>query len=139
MYQEYLNALLKADPPSAQKANPLFSHLNFKLVFAENGEAEIRADFHPGFIQGAGVVAGGVLATLLDEAMAHAVITLLEDGHRCATIEMSTRYLSSVKKGQDLSARARVVKVGRSVHFTEATALAGDRTVATAQASFLIK
>lgn len=135
MYARYLSELARP----GQTVNPLFAFFGIAVESIEPGRAVLSLAVKPELIQGAGVAAGGVLATLLDEAMAHAIIPSLADGQRCATVELSTRYLAPVKKGQRLTAEARVVKAGKRVVFVEGTVVNGDgEAVARADASFMV-
>lgn len=133
----YLEALRYDD----QKVNPLFSFLGARLEKAEDGKAEIRMPVSAGIAQGAGVVAGGILATLADEAMAHAVLSLLRDDQMAVTAEMNIRYLRSARPGDggELVARAKVVKPGRNLVTTEASVFGvGEKLLATAGGTFWI-
>ena len=88
-----------------------------------------------------GFVAGGILATLADEAMAHAVISLLQAGQRVVTTEMNIRYLRSTdpKKPGELIATGAVLKAGRTILTTEARIHDADgRLLAAAGGSFCI-
>ncbi len=118
MAKAYLDAVCKAD----QNVNPLFNFLGARLIKAENGEAVISLPVSPCLAQGMGFVAGGILATLADEAMAHAVISLLGEGQRVVTTEMNIRYLrsSDPKQPGELVATGSVLKPGRNVLTTEA-------------------
>ena len=135
MYGPYLDALRQP----GQAVNPLFAFLGVEVEVIEPGRAVLSLTVKPELIQGAGVAAGGVLATLLDEAMAHAIIPTLAGDRRCATVELSTRYLAPVKKGQRLTAEARVVKAGKRIVFVEGS-VENERgeAVARADASFMI-
>lgn len=135
MYARYLSEL--GQP--GQTVNPLFAFFGIAVESIEPGRAVLSLSVKPELIQGAGVAAGGVLATLLDEAMAHAIVPTLKDGQRCATVELSTRYYAPVKQGQRLTAEARVVRAGRRVVFVEGT-IADERgePVARADASFMV-
>jgi len=65
---------------------------------------------------------GGVVMTLLDTAMGHAVATLVHpDGRFNVAAQMSTNFLAPVKSGT-LRARAQVVKVGKRLAVVEARA-----------------
>ena len=59
----------------------------------------LRLACKPEFVQGAGAVAGGVVAALADEAMAHVVLANLAEGQKTATIEMTVRYFRPVLTG----------------------------------------
>lgn len=132
----YIEEITRPD----QSVNPLFSMLGIQVEQLDREAVRLRLPFREGLIQGGGVVAGGVLATLLDEAMAHAVLVRLdmEGGERTATVDMNVSFLAAVKHGTDLAAEARVVKDGSRVFFTEGTVFAGEKPVAKASASFLV-
>jgi uncharacterized protein (TIGR00369 family) len=130
----YLEDVLKP----GQTVNPLFSFLGVKVQAVSPEEAVLRLDFREEFKQGGGMVAGGILATLADEAMAHVVLANLGDGRRTATTEMNVRYFRPVQ-GSGLTARARVVHLGRSLISTEALVLDDrGRMVAKAGGSFFV-
>lgn len=133
----YLAALCCAD----QNVNPLFNFLGARFVKAEDGEAVIELPVSGRLAQGAGVVAGGILATLADEAMAHAVISMLEEGQHTVTTEMNIRYLRATdpeKKGL-LTGTGRVVKRGKTIITTEAAIHDADgRLLATSGGSFFV-
>lgn len=132
----YLEELRRPD----QTVNPLFAMLGIRAERIDRSLACLRLPFAPGLVQGGGLVAGGVLATLLDEAMAHAVLARIdmEKGQRTATIDMNVTFLAPARPGMDLVAEAVVVKNGKRVVFTRATARAGETEVASATASFLV-
>ena len=137
MSKTYLAALVVKD----QKVNPLFNTLKARLVLAEDEQAEIRMPVTEDIVQGGGMVAGGILATLADEAMAHAVLSSLDENVRAVTSEMNIRYLrgASPQDGGELVAQARVVRMGRQICVTEAQ-VSDDRNrlLATAGASFFL-
>ena len=85
-----------------------------------------------------GVVHGAVPFTMMDTAMGGAVMNTIDDGRRCATIEMQTRYHRPAAAGT-LTATAEVVTAGRRVvHLRAETRDSDDRLVASATASFAI-
>ncbi len=137
MPKNYLKALAQAE----QNVNPLFNLLGARLTRADKGEAVITMPLSPALAQGMGFVAGGILATLADEAMAHAVITLLTDGQKVVTTEMNIRYLRSTDPNQpgELVAAGSVLKAGGTVLTTEARIHdSNGRLLATAGGSFFI-
>ncbi len=135
MISDYLEAVRKPD----QQVNPLFSRLGVEVVRIQPDEAELALTIRRDHLQGAGVVAGGVIAALLDEAMAHAVLAGLEDAQQTATVELSTRYMRTVREGQRVVAYGRVLKRGRRVVTVEAELRMLDGELAAkALASFLV-
>jgi uncharacterized protein (TIGR00369 family) len=134
MPRSYLDAVRRP----GQTVNNLFAFLGIIVDTLEPDRAVLRLPFRPELTQGAGMVAGGVLATLLDETMAHAVLGGNRPGERTTTVDLSVSYLRAAKPGSDLRCEARVVKRGGRVLFVEASALSDDREVARAKASFLL-
>ncbi len=135
MTSDYLQAMLAGE----HGVNPLFESLGLRLLAADREGALLCCVARPDLMQGGGVLAGGVLATLLDEAMAHAVLPRLENGGRTATVEMSVRYLRPVQAGATLDARAWVLKQGRAIITTEAEVQDQQGClVAKAAASFMV-
>lgn len=78
-----------------------------KLRFRRQGQ-EVRADFEPqphhaGF---RGIIHGGILATVLDEAMFWAAASTTK--RFCVAAELSVRYIKKVSPGQKLFCVARL-------------------------------
>ncbi len=67
-----------------------------------------------------GVVHGGVLATLMDEATAHSIATVRGLESPLATVDMNVSFLSGARPGDELQCEARALRVGSSVAFSEA-------------------
>lgn len=59
-----------------------------------------------------GLLHGGVTATLIDTAMAFAVITCLEENERASTADLNVYYLRPHRDGP-VTCTARVVKAGK--------------------------
>ena len=134
MFDEYFKALQE----EGQGVNPLFAYLGAKLESVTAEKVLLRLPVSNRLLQGAGVVAGGILATLADEAMAHVVMANLEKSTKTATIEMNMRYLRSVKEGE-LIAVGRITRRGRTIITTESEVRDGeDRVLALGGASFII-
>ncbi len=135
--RNYLDAIRACE----LNANPLFDFLGARLASAHEGEASVTLPISCRLAQGGGLVAGGILATLADEAMAHAVLSLLQPGQKTVTIEMNIRYLRATRASAEgeISAGARVLKAGRSIMTAEARV--GDsagRLLALAGGSFRV-
>lgn len=137
MPQKYLSAVRE----KGQTVNRLFTFLGARLSSAGAGKAVIVAPVSTDFSQGGGMVAGGILATLADEAMAHAVLSLLPEGDAAVTAEMNVRYLRGADpgKGGEITASAGIVKNGQSLIVAESEVRDGrDRLLATAGATFYV-
>lgn len=134
MVSRYLDAVREP----GQTVNPLFAFLGVALKQVGPERAVLELPFRPEFVQGAGAVAGGVMAALADEAMAHVVLANLEDGQQTATIEMAVRYFRPALKS-GLTAVAVLVNKGRRIISAEAVVTdARNRQVAKASGSFFV-
>lgn len=134
MPKQYLDAVTRPD----QSVNPLFAFLGLEVDTLSPDRAVLRLQCRPELVQGAGMVAGGVLATLLDETMAHAVLAGNRPGERTTTVDISVSYLRPVKADDVLVCEAVVRKRGGRVLFVEACARVAAKDVARATASFLL-
>ena len=134
MLDEYFKALQE----EGQGVNPLFAHLGAVLESLSPEAVCLKLEVSKYLLQGAGVVAGGILATMADEAMAHAVMANLEPGAKTATIEMNMRYLRSANQGV-LFAVGRIARQGRTIITTEGEVRdQDDHLLALAGASFIV-
>lgn len=86
--------------------NPAGLKLRLSLD-AEHGESAAAVTF-PGHFQGwAGVVHGGLLATVLDEALIYAAGA---KGFKCVTGEVTVRYIRPASTGVTYALRGRFVE-----------------------------
>ncbi|MDY0361866.1 MAG: PaaI family thioesterase [Desulforegulaceae bacterium] len=94
--------------------NPFLSFMGMKLEELKKGYAKFCMEIRPEFLQGAGVMQGGLVVAFSSEVVAHAVMTTLEPGENIATIELKNNFLSVVKEGR-LTAEASVFKRGKNI------------------------
>lgn len=80
------------------------------------------------------VIHGGILATVLDEAMAY---VLYYAGFQAVTARFEVRYRRPAQAGDDLMVEARMVKDGRKVSDVEAVLLRGSEVLAEASGRFM--
>ncbi|WP_419786100.1 PaaI family thioesterase [Pseudodesulfovibrio sp.] len=121
-----------------QEVNRLFAFLGVEVVEMEPERAELRLVVKDELLQGAGMAPGGIMATLMDEAMAHAVLAGNKPGEMTSTVDMSVSYLRPAGRGAVLTCEAWVVKRGGRVVFAEATLAADGRESARAKATFML-
>lgn len=134
MPNEYLENVQK----EGQKVNPLFAFFGVEVEEIAPDRAVLHLPVKSELIQGAGFAAGGILATLLDETMAHAVLAGNRPGELTTTVNMNVTYLRPVNKGANLVCQASVTKRGGRVVFAEAVLRSDGFEAARATASFLI-
>lgn len=120
-------------------ANPALVSLDAVLVEGEPGNLRLRFEAPQSSTQGNGVVSGGTLASMLDIAMAMAVLSVLPPGRTCATTSLTVNMISSAQAGS-FQARASVDRNGRSVAFARADLYDADgqRLLATASSSLAL-
>jgi len=87
--------------------------IGLKLKFTQEGKG-VRAEFTPGELhQGwSGVVHGGIIGCILDEAMSYAA---LFEGVNSLTARMQTRFKRPLQTGESLIITARVTKQTRKL------------------------
>jgi len=122
--------------PAPIASNPLARDLGGELLELDTEAGTALLAFTPPqrFSQGAGVLQGGIIATLLDFAMAFAAHAALAARERAfATANLSVSLLRPAPSGRYL-ARGRVLRAGRTLLFADATLApdSGGGTVATA-------
>lgn len=79
-------------------------------------------------------VHGGILATMLDSAMVHA---LFARGIAGVTVEMTLRYKTAVRVDEPVQIAGRVESVRHGIYFCQAELTQDGRTAVTAHAKFM--
>ena len=79
--------------------------LHLSITYPEKGVAETLLDVPAWFSGWRNMTHGGLLATLLDEIMAHACVGMAQ---RAVTAEITVRYQKAVETGSRVRARGKV-------------------------------
>jgi len=85
-----------------------------RLAALRPNEAVIEIEMRDELRQPHGVLHGGVTATLIDTAMAFAVITRLAPDERAATVDLTVHYLRPHFEGI-FSCTAKIVRAGKRI------------------------
>jgi uncharacterized protein (TIGR00369 family) len=134
---EILAAVAGATPVPLT-ASPALEQHGALFLDGVAGAITVRFAIPAGSLQGNGVVGGGAIATVLDLAMALAVLSAIEPGSTCSTLSLTVNYLGALHDAE-VVVEASVDRPGRRAAFASASAHdAGGRTVATATASLLV-
>ena len=88
--------------------------LGIELDLIEHGHARLSLDVKQRHLQLAGIMHGGAIATLVDTAVAFAIVGASKPGARFTTIEMKVNYLRPIREGR-VVAEARLIRDGRRV------------------------
>src|ERR1700684_3758852 len=92
------------------------------------GTARIAFEGRPEFCSPAGFIQGGMLAAMLDDSMGPAVVVMSEGRLCTATVVMTVSYRAPANPG-GLIGEARVVQLGKTVAFLEASLRDGEGTL----------
>jgi uncharacterized protein (TIGR00369 family) len=119
--------------------NPVSQNLAMTLLEGEPGELQLGFVAPLSSTQGNSVVGGGTLASMLDLAMAMAVLSVLPPGRTCATISLSVNMMASAQAGP-LKAKASIERVGRNIGFAHASLFdaSGTRLLASGTSSLAL-
>ena len=105
------------------------SFLGLELEELREDYARLKLGFREHFNQPAGVVHGGVIATLIDTVVVPAIGSGYDDRPDLLTIDMQIQYMGAVI-GKDMYAEGWVSKRGRSVVFARAEVRDADGRLA---------
>jgi acyl-coenzyme A thioesterase PaaI-like protein len=117
------------------KKNEKGLHLEFS--FSEQGKSVettfLPSDMHQGW---KGVVHGGIIATIMDEAMAKLVHFL---GYHAVTASLDVRFKDVAKTLESLKVKAEITKLTKRIVFTKAIANRRDgKVIAEARAKLMV-
>jgi acyl-CoA thioesterase len=116
---------------------PFAQLLGLKLGHVERGAATLRLEMREELMQNAGLLHGGVIASLIDTAAAFATLTLLSTEERATTVNLTVQYLRPATNGH-LSATATVSHAGRRLIALSATVSdSTENIIATALTVFI--
>jgi uncharacterized protein (TIGR00369 family) len=123
---------------------PFFKLLGIELVDVEPGRARLRVAWRPDLCQPAGILHGGVIATLVDTAIAQSMLLTprcLEAharGARIVSVDLRIKYLRPVSEGY-VECEAVTPRVGRTIsHATAVVTNAQGQEVATGDSIYMI-
>jgi len=111
---------------------PLHRHLGLVFDGAEDGVARAHFDATPEALAFGGLH-GGVLYTLADAVCMLALLPSLDPSQHAVTHDLYVSVMRPVPAGARCELTARVLKLGRSLAFLEATAEVDNRIVASAR------
>ena len=141
MSQTPLEAL-RALGRTASQVSPQAQALGVELVRVDRAEAVMKAPYREDLVGDpeTGVLAGGVVTTLLDHACGQAVWAALERFTSIATLDLRIDYMRAAEPGLPVFAHAHCYRITRSVAFVRAFAYDRDEAdpVAAAQAAFFL-
>jgi uncharacterized protein (TIGR00369 family) len=99
---------------------PFFNLLGIQIIDVEPGRARLALAWRPDLCQPAGVLHGGAVASLVDTAIAHAILLTPEflrakaSGESLVSVDLRIKYLRPVSSGQ-IVCEAHVTRLGRQI------------------------
>ena len=106
------------DPSLLKVAHKVFSEvpynrlLGMKLSEMKVGEAILHLKMRDELRQPHGSLHGGATASLIDTAMAFAVVSMLGEGEKASTVDLTVHYLRPVTEGE-IICTANVLRGGK--------------------------
>jgi acyl-CoA thioesterase len=135
---EAARAALAAYAERFHLENPWAKFFNVRIEEMDPGHARLVLPFRTEYTHGLRAVQGGVITSIADAAVAHAIMPMLEPGQSCTTVELKINFLAPVTK-EDMVAEARVIKKGRQIVLGEADVKSPEgRHFARALATYLV-
>lgn len=98
---------------------PIADFMGFKVVRAEKGRIVIEMTTREEMFNSVGAVQGGMVTTIADASMGMAAVTLLDDVHTAATVELKINFIRAPGLAK-LTATGRIVHQGRKLMMAEA-------------------
>jgi uncharacterized protein (TIGR00369 family) len=99
-------ALRKNNPPHYRDL------IGEEVVRRESGEPEVRIAVRPFLLNRSGVAHGGVVCTLMDEAIGWAAYHSVGEGAQLVTVELKINFLEATTGGT-LTGQGRVIRQGK--------------------------
>jgi uncharacterized protein (TIGR00369 family) len=116
--------------------------LGFELIAVETARGRMKAPWREDLVgdPDTGVIAGGVITTLLDHVCGLAIKAATRDPWPTATLDLRIDYMRPAAPRADVIAEAHCYKLTRTIAFVRASAYDADPAdpIATAQAAFVL-
>jgi uncharacterized protein (TIGR00369 family) len=117
--------------------NPFLNFMGIELLEAGAGWVKMKLTYRRDFLQPF-TVHGGAIYSLADSAAAHALMTLILPAQVPTTVEQRINFLKAVKE-QDILCEARIMHLGKTLAYAEATLTTADDTLVAKSAATLMR
>ena len=87
---------------------------------------------------GRGLIHGGLIAALADNAMGYSCALVLGGASSLVTISLAVDFVGTAEVGQWLAVESEVIKTGRTICFAQSLIKANDAVIARANANFRV-
>ncbi len=123
---------------------PFFNLIGLELIDVEPGHARLSVGWRSDLCQPAGIMHGGILASLIDTSIAHSILltplylAAKPQGGRIVSVDLRVKYLRPVSSGR-VVCDAQVTRLGRQIIHTAATVVdAESKEVATGDSIYML-
>ena len=104
------------DLKTKAKSEPVAAFLGMELVELSEGYAKVTMKLSPEYLNFNGLVFGGIIMALADEAFAYASNTVITPN---LASQFNIHFIASAKADDELTAECHVVKSGKRVCISE--------------------
>lgn len=124
-----------------EKARRVFKNIPFirligmELAEMKDGAATVRLKMRDELRQPQGILHGGATASIIDTAMAFAVVTKLTESEKASTVDLNVHYLRPVIEGE-IVCTAKIIRAGRRLMTVSAEVFNGEKLIATALSTY---
>src|ERR1700732_2934258 len=87
---------------------------------------------------GRGLIHGGLIAALADNAMGHSCAQVMGGASSLVTIGLAVDFVGTAQGGQWLAVEPEVIRTGRTICFAQSLVKADDVVIARANATFRV-
>ena len=123
---------------------PFFRLLGLEVVDVAPGSSTVRVEHRHDLAQPAGIMHGGVIATLIDTGIAHALMLterfqeLRDEKGALVSIDLRVKFLRPVSEGV-VECTSKVVRLGRTIIHAESVVTdAAGKEVARGDATYMV-
>ena len=100
-------------------SSPYAVYMGMNIEELSRGYARVSMKMREEFLNWEGMVHGGVISSLIDQAFGNSLNTL---ENIYVAVQLNVNFISAPEVGDIISAESKVVRAGRSVGITEMTA-----------------
>ena len=124
-------ALLARRSPLTEPWQPLYAKQTDKAVIIGLRLAKPHTN-------GRGLIHGGLIAALADNAMGHSCAHVMGGASSLVTIGLAVDFVGSAEVGQWLAIESDVIRTGSTICFAQSLIKADDAVIARANATFRV-
>lgn len=122
---------------------PFFNLIGLEVLDLQPGWSRTRLEHRPDLTQPAGIMHGGVIASLIDTGIAHSLLLtdrfqeLRDEGGALVSIDLRVKYLRPVSEGS-ITCESTVSRLGRQIIHAEAVVTSEEgKEVARGDATYM--